>query len=131
MDLANMRAYGVRSLAVSPDRPFVGKRSLAGRDRHPARSGPGEPEKNAGRRQLEAVTNHHSHDAASLGAERHVNADVARSLRNQVRQHPIHPNRREEERQGARTARALVCESRRNAREHSERLERQHALRRK
>jgi hypothetical protein len=30
MDLANMRANGVRSLAESPDRPFVGKRSLTG-----------------------------------------------------------------------------------------------------
>jgi hypothetical protein len=41
MTLGDTRANGARSLAVSPDRPFVGKRSLAGfGDRHPDNGNP-------------------------------------------------------------------------------------------
>jgi hypothetical protein len=41
MTFGNMRASGVRSLDVSPDRPFVRKRSLAGvGDRHPDNGNP-------------------------------------------------------------------------------------------
>ena len=53
-----------------------------------------------------ALHDHHPPNAPRLGAERHAHADLARALRDDVRQHAVEPDRAEDQRERRRDARA-------------------------
>ena len=49
----------------------------------------GDAEYDAHERETRAVAEHHAHDRAGCGAERHANADLTRPERHQMRHHAV------------------------------------------